>query len=844
MKNKLFLLFLSFLSFLCFVKASDEREYLTNVVATSNAGSIFVYDSEIATPTFNVTTGSGSYFVNTQEGGWYRYNGERWLKVLNGYNFNSGRWHYRTQLRIDSDEYQFSNQTKVKVDGEEWYFSYCSSCSGSDYSVGWVTSPSYTLDESGVLSFFEREEQRIYNCYINEPIYSFSVSGSVEGGTGPYTFSKTSGPSWINVSTDGTISGTPTQVGDNEDLVVRVTDNDSNYKEITIPVNRTILTPNLRELITNITATSNTSTIPVLGNNIINPTFNITNVEGPFFANYNCGWYKKIGDNWVEQTGEFTPGKWQYRAQVILQNEPAESYKLSDETTVYVDGENWNAGLSGIGNEYYALSVNSKEYTINGKINSIELDGTINPPRIGDDIVEPIIWATSVNGDDDLTTLIDVNASWEYKTGDNFFDWEEATGKFEADKTYHIRFMISVEGEIYELENIAVFPVIFNNYELTQFQLNNKTVGEYIDFDLIEPIKVPEVKIKSDNNKITLTWPSQMDAIKYKVYRSTDGKKFTKLGDVKESSFTEKGLTYGKTYYYKVKSCDNVKCTTYSDVVSKKIKPNKVVLNIMSAGSNNIKLSWDKVSTTGYQISRSTDNKKWTTIKTITKNTTLEYNNKSLKANKTYYYKVRAYKTVSGKKIYGSWSSVVSTKTAPSKPECTLSIKEYNEVNIKVNEAKGANHYIIYKSIDGLTYEKVYDLPTYGITVDGENEIGKTYYYKIKVCNKYGNCSGKVSLSIKQTTKTPSLSVDSLVTKKVNIKVGSVNMADGYRVYRSTSKNGKYELIKEIKNIEELEFNDKTKKGYTYYYKVRSYKVVGDSKVYSPYSKIKKVISK
>ena len=47
----------------------------------------------------------------------------------------------------------------------------------------------------------------------------------------------------------------------------------------------------------------------------------------------------------------------------------------------------------------------------------------------------------------------------------------------------------------------------------------------------------------------------------------------------------------------------------------------------------------------------STDNKKWKSASTIKKNGTLEVNIKKLKANKKYYFKVRAYKKVSGKKL-------------------------------------------------------------------------------------------------------------------------------------------------------------------------------------------------
>ena len=68
---------------------------------------------------------------------------------------------------------------------------------------------------------------------------------------------------------------------------------------------------------------------------------------------------------------------------------------------------------------------------------------------------------------------------------------------------------------------------------------------------------------------------------------------------------------------------------------------------------------------------------------------------------------------------------------------------------------------------------------------------------------------------------------------------------DGYQIYRATSKNGKYTLVKAFTSEDELlEFNDSTKSKTTYYYKVRSYKLKGTSRVYSDFSGIKNIKSK
>ena len=48
--------------------------------------------------------------------------------------------------------------------------------------------------------------------------------------------------------------------------------------------------------------------------------------------------------------------------------------------------------------------------------------------------------------------------------------------------------------------------------------------------------------------------------------------------------------------------------------------------------------------------------------KTINKGKTVTFTNKKLKKGKTYYYKIKAYKKVNGKKALGQFSAVKSVK--------------------------------------------------------------------------------------------------------------------------------------------------------------------------------------
>ena len=77
----------------------------------------------------------------------------------------------------------------------------------------------------------------------------------------------------------------------------------------------------------------------------------------------------------------------------------------------------------------------------------------------------------------------------------------------------------------------------------------------------------------------------------------------------------------------------------------------------LTAGSKKITVKWTKVSgATGYKLYRATS--KSGNYKLIKTTTSTYYTNKSLTKGKKYYYKVKAYRMVSGKKVYSSYSSV------------------------------------------------------------------------------------------------------------------------------------------------------------------------------------------
>ena len=98
----------------------------------------------------------------------------------------------------------------------------------------------------------------------------------------------------------------------------------------------------------------------------------------------------------------------------------------------------------------------------------------------------------------------------------------------------------------------------------------------------------------------------------------------------------------------------------FSKSVYAKPAVKKPYIKAIKVKKKTITLSWSPLTrVSGYQIARATKAKgKYKVVKTITNKKTASWKNSKLKKGKTYYYKIRAYRVVSGKKVYSSYSAV------------------------------------------------------------------------------------------------------------------------------------------------------------------------------------------
>ena len=325
---------------------TDPRTVVSTITATSNIDDIIGFGKSVKSPSFNIEEAVPAQFQT-------QYNWKKktatgdWESYTNA-TFMEGTYRYRTQIRIDSDSgggttHVFDkNGITVTVNGKKWADNSTPEIY-AEYSFAWVESEEYTVTAPAgtPLDFVKDNKWNIDSTYINQAITAFSVADGAAGGTKPYTFSKVSGPEWIDVAADGTVSGTPTVLGANADLVIKVTDSGATpeTKEITLRVGKTYVLPADREVISIIKATSNIGDKLGYGKPVFTPSFTFTEGTQANFP-YSMGhWYKKEGTEWKRyEEATFTEGTYMYGNQLRVDDEYGMSHVLNkDGVSVYID---------------------------------------------------------------------------------------------------------------------------------------------------------------------------------------------------------------------------------------------------------------------------------------------------------------------------------------------------------------------------------------------------------------------------------------------------------------------------------------------------------------------------
>lgn len=170
---------------------------------------------------------------------------------------------------------------------------------------------------------------------------------------------------------------------------------------------------------------------------------------------------------------------------------------------------------------------------------------------------------------------------------------------------------------------------------------------------------------KNSKSAIQLKWTAFEGADGYQIYRKEANGKYKKVATTKKTSYTNKKLTAGTVYTYKVRAYAKInnatKKSSFSKAVTMTTLPKKVTGVKAVSAKKSLTVKWQAVSGSGYIV-------QYATNKTFTKNSKkvkVASGKKSvkiskLKSGKTYYVRVCAY----SKKISnsGAYSKIVKVK--------------------------------------------------------------------------------------------------------------------------------------------------------------------------------------
>lgn len=346
---------------------------------------------------------------------------------------------------------------------------------------------------------------------------------------------------------------------------------------------------------------------------------------------------------------------------------------------------------------------------------------------------------------------------------------------------------------------------------------------------------------------IKLTWNASDGATGYVIYRYNPAKNaFLRLVVVKGLTYTNTGLTKGKTYFYKIAAYT---ASGGKNIYSKVSLPVYCTLKLAAPGNfkaapsqyNSARLSWSAVpGARGYAVYRSMT--KTGGYERLGTTASSDYVDIPLATGQIYYYKAFAYAPYNGKNEYSPASATSGVKVVPQVPQSLKAVSlGYNKVKLTWDSVRGADGYIAYIAT---AKEGPYTLIENYIN-DTEAtfsplDTGTTYYFRIRcfAVTTFGNVASAACapVSVMPVPSAPAaVSALSAGTNSVTVTWDAVEGATGYTVYRA----GFFGIFfNDITSTSETSYTDTgLTTGSIYNYKVKAYFTKGeDENIYGPSS--------
>ncbi len=254
---------------------------------------------------------------------------------------------------------------------------------------------------------------------------------------------------------------------------------------------------------------------------------------------------------------------------------------------------------------------------------------------------------------------------------------------------------------------------------------------------------------KNVNNGLNIKWNAVKYAQGYRVYRKAPGEtSWTRLGDVKGLSYTDKNVKNGKLYTYTVRAFSGKTFGSYDKTgISHEFMSTPKLTKIQN-GANGIKVDWSKVGgADGYIVYKKTA-KGWSKIAQIRDVNVLSYYDKDVKAGTTYTYTVKAYDD----SLFSGYNTTGISIKRLLTPELLSATSSKSGVTLKWGKVTGTGGYYVYRKTGSGAWERVATV-TGGTKVtylDKTAKKGITYSYTVKAFSgKYVSSHDSKGLTVK-----------------------------------------------------------------------------------------------
>lgn len=280
------------------------------------------------------------------------------------------------------------------------------------------------------------------------------------------------------------------------------------------------------------------------------------------------------------------------------------------------------------------------------------------------------------------------------------------------------------------------------------FTTSYDTTGKSITYTKgITKVDAPTItSVTATSSGIEVKWNKVSGAEKYRIYRRKGGtsgwEDGVALANTTATSYVDKNVTAGTTYYYLVRCItadgkyftstwkDNSKSITYSGRVNREPTTVDPVLTSVSNSATGVKLTWKAVEGANKYVvfRRNSTEDDWSALKTLSSSKT-SYTDTSVKSANRYYYTLRA-KDVDGEYL-GSYDATGTKIVYIAQPKLTSVKGSAGAVTISWERVEGAYKYRVWRSANGGSLKVVGDTASNSIE-DTAPKAGNKYTYVVR----------------------------------------------------------------------------------------------------------------